>query len=68
MERVAKMQNEVAEILKCSCKNTEVFLQKYRSVVASWPDNPRSAARRAAQDLVSEKDQMNTDCSYRGDD
>ena len=28
MERVAKMQKEVAEILKCSCKNTEVLLQK----------------------------------------
>ena len=24
---------------------------------ASWPDNPRSAARRAAQDLVLERDQ-----------
>ena len=28
MERVAKMQNEVAEVLKCCCRNTEVLLQK----------------------------------------
>ena len=28
MELVAKMLNEVAEILKCCCRNTEVLLQK----------------------------------------
>ena len=28
MERVAKMQKEVAEIMKCCCRNTEVLLQK----------------------------------------
>ena len=28
MERVAKMQNEVVEIIKCCSRNTEVLLQK----------------------------------------
>ena len=28
MERVPKMQNEVAEILKCSCKNPFIVIEK----------------------------------------
>ena len=59
MERVAKMQKEVAKILECSCKNNEKRDAGKRPNVlarnASWPDNPRSAARRAAQDLVVQK-------------
>ena len=58
MERVAKMQNEVVEIMKCCRRNIDTG--KRQNVLArnaSRPDNPRSAARMAAQDLVGTKKQ-----------